>query len=80
MSRGFRDADTSQHMSAQETREAIRQVQAVAEAQAQHAAELRERGGFGACEDCGGPIGDERLAAVPDATRCVSCQAAWESR
>jgi RNA polymerase-binding transcription factor len=80
MSRGFRDADTSQQMSAQETREAIRQVQAVAEEQAQHAAELRERGGFGTCEVCGGPIGDERLAAVPDATRCVSCQAAWEAR
>lgn len=79
MSRGFRDADTSQQMSAQETSEAIRQVQAVAEEQAKHATELRERGEYGTCEVCGRPIGEERLAAVPDATRCVSCQAAWES-
>lgn len=79
MSRGFRDADTSQQMSAQETSEAIRKVQAVAEEQARHAADLRERGAYGTCEVCGGPIGDERLAAVPDATRCISCQAAREA-
>lgn len=80
MSRGFRDADTSQQMSAQETSEAIRRVQDVANEQAQHAADLRERGAYGACEVCGGPIGEERLAAVPDATRCISCQASWEAR
>jgi DnaK suppressor protein len=80
MSRGFRDSDTSQEMSAQETREAVRHVQAVAEEQAQHAADVRKLGGYGTCESCGRPIGDERLAAVPDATRCISCQAAWEAR
>jgi phage/conjugal plasmid C-4 type zinc finger TraR family protein len=32
----------------------------------------------GRCRDCGRPIGDERLAALPSATRCVSCQASWE--
>lgn len=31
-------------------------------------------GTFGRCQACGGPIGDERLAAVPDATRCVDCE------
>lgn len=80
MSRGFRDADTSQQMSAQETSEAIRKVQAVAEEQAHHAADRRELGGYGTCEVCGKPIGAERLEAVPDATRCISCQAAWETR
>ena len=30
-------------------------------------------GTFGVCEVCGGPIGDERLAALPEAVRCVSC-------
>jgi RNA polymerase-binding transcription factor DksA len=79
MSRGFRDADTSQRMSAEETDEAIRQVRAVGEEQARHAAELRNEGSFGSCEVCGRPIGDDRLQAVPDATRCVSCQAAWEA-
>ncbi|HKW60499.1 MAG TPA: TraR/DksA C4-type zinc finger protein [Candidatus Dormibacteraeota bacterium] len=32
----------------------------------------------GRCQDCGGPIGEERLAALPTATRCVRCQAEWE--
>ena len=27
------------------------------------------------CEDCGTAIATNRLRAVPDATRCVSCQA-----
>ncbi|HVF32335.1 MAG TPA: TraR/DksA C4-type zinc finger protein [Acidimicrobiales bacterium] len=27
----------------------------------------------GACEACGRPIGEERLAAIPEAVRCVSC-------
>ncbi|HET9781613.1 MAG TPA: TraR/DksA C4-type zinc finger protein [Candidatus Dormibacteraeota bacterium] len=80
MSRGFRDADTSQQMSAQETSDAIRKVQAVAEEQAHHAADLRQQGAYGTCEVCGRPIGAERLEAVPDATRCISCQAIWETR
>jgi phage/conjugal plasmid C-4 type zinc finger TraR family protein len=32
----------------------------------------------GRCQDCGEPIGEERLAAVPTASRCVRCQAEWE--
>lgn len=79
VSRGFRDADTSQRMSAEETDEAIRQVRAVGEEQARRAAELRHEGSYGSCEECGGPIGQDRLAAVPDATRCISCQSTWES-
>ncbi|HKW06990.1 MAG TPA: TraR/DksA family transcriptional regulator [Candidatus Dormibacteraeota bacterium] len=80
MSRGFRDADTSQQMSAQETDEAIKKVRAVGDEQAHHAAELRASGAYGRCEICGGPIGEDRLAAVPDATRCIACQSGWESR
>ena len=30
-------------------------------------------GSYGACEQCGLPIGAERLAARPAATTCVSC-------
>jgi RNA polymerase-binding transcription factor DksA len=33
-----------------------------------------EDGTFGRCVDCGGLIGAERLAALPDAVRCVDCQ------
>jgi RNA polymerase-binding transcription factor DksA len=30
-------------------------------------------GTYGRCDDCGEPIGDERLEALPWAVRCVSC-------
>ena len=32
-----------------------------------------ESGAYGRCERCGESIGDERLDAVPGATRCVRC-------
>ena len=34
----------------------------------------------GACADCGDRISAARLKALPDATRCVSCQRALESQ
>jgi RNA polymerase-binding transcription factor DksA len=34
----------------------------------------------GRCEVCGGPIGEERLAAVPTTRRCVGCSAAPPTR
>ena len=30
-------------------------------------------GTYGECESCGGDIGEGRLAAIPEATRCVNC-------
>jgi RNA polymerase-binding transcription factor DksA len=30
-------------------------------------------GTYGVCEQCGGEIGAERLAALPDTRRCVDC-------
>ncbi|AUT75914.1 conjugal transfer protein TraR [Paraburkholderia hospita] len=35
-------------------------------------------GRYGACVDCGDPIGYERLVAAPYTARCVSCQTAFE--
>lgn len=32
----------------------------------------------GICEDCGCVIPAQRLRVIPGATRCVSCQAAFE--
>jgi phage/conjugal plasmid C-4 type zinc finger TraR family protein len=72
VSRGFRNADETQAMSDQ--------------AVAQQIERILDRGrddvspatGDGRCADCGKEIGAERLAAVPTATRCISCQAEWE--
>jgi RNA polymerase-binding protein DksA len=30
-------------------------------------------GRYGVCEACGGPVGDERLAARPVARTCITC-------
>lgn len=30
-------------------------------------------GSYGVCVSCGGDIGDARLEAIPEATRCVNC-------
>ena len=32
-----------------------------------------ETGGYGTCEQCGGPIAPERLAARPSARTCIDC-------
>jgi DnaK suppressor protein len=47
--------------------------------QAERARDRRAQGTYGLCEDCGRQIGEERLEALPDATRCLACLAAWES-
>lgn len=35
-----------------------------------------ERGVYGKCERCGGPIGDERLEAIPTTRLCIVCKQA----
>jgi len=79
MSRGFRNADETQALSEQATAGAIDRILEEDADQAARAAERQARGAFGVCEDCGRDIGKERLEALPSATRCVSCQASWES-
>ena len=40
-----------------------------------------DSGTYGVCEACGGPIGEARLEAMPDATLCVACKSApWTAR
>lgn len=45
------------------------------------AAARLEAGTYGLCEACGGPIGEARLEALPDATLCVACKSdPWTAR
>jgi DnaK suppressor protein len=37
------------------------------------ALERIENGSYGACDRCGEPIGEARLKAIPEATRCSGC-------
>jgi DnaK suppressor protein len=39
-----------------------------------------EAGTYGLCEGCGGPIGDERLEALPAARLCMTCKRQRGSR
>ena len=78
MSRGFRDSDETRALEEKATSETINAILERDREQAAHAAEVRAHGRYGLCEDCGRPIGDERLSALPTATRCVRCQAEWE--
>jgi len=49
-------------------------------AQARGALSRMKAGNYDRCESCDAPIGYERLAAQPAATRCVACQNAEEQR
>ena len=42
------------------------------------ALEMIDQGSYGICADCSNPISDKRLKMYPDATRCISCQEAFE--
>ncbi len=72
MSRGFRDADQTQAMSDQAV---ANEVQRILE-RGRH--DPTGAAADGMCQDCGKRIGDERLAVLPSAVRCVTCQATWE--
>lgn len=80
MSRGFRNSDVTQELASQAEAAALARIHQEDAAQARHAAELRAEGRYGVCEDCGAAIERERLRFLPDATRCVSCQAQRERR
>lgn len=42
------------------------------------ALEKVEDGSYGICSDCGNPIAERRLQSYPNASRCISCQEAFE--
>ena len=48
--------------------------------QSQHALERIADGTYGQCENCGNPIGKNRLMAFPRATLCLSCKQREERR
>ena len=79
MSRGFGGSDFAQVQGEMANSQSIREVLQREREQAEHARSRQAQGAYGVCEDCGRMIGGERLEALPDATRCVACQAAWES-
>lgn len=68
------DADLREH----DLREQLRLRELAARLDASLAA--IDAGTYGICVDCGEPISERRLRAVPDAVRCVPCQSAAARR
>jgi RNA polymerase-binding transcription factor len=78
MSKGFRGPDDAQVDVDRATSDTIHRILEEDAVRAEHARARIAEGSYGVCEDCGQQIAPERLEALPDATRCVRCQAAWE--
>jgi DnaK suppressor protein len=78
MSKGFRGPDDAQVVTDRATADTIHRILDLDAEQAEHARQRLAQGGYGVCEECGQKIAPERLEALPDATRCVSCQATWD--
>ena len=79
MSKGFGESDFAQVQAERANTQTIRKVLERDREQAERARDRQVQGVYGICEDCGRTIGDERLVALPDATRCVTCQAKSEA-
>jgi RNA polymerase-binding transcription factor DksA len=80
-------ADYDQHPGDQGTetfqQELEETTEMILEEEARRVAEAREqleKGNYGTCVDCGQEIPAERLEAVPESTRCVKDQTAYEAR
>lgn len=78
MSRGFRDEDVTQALTDRAVADSISKVLEQDAEQEARSADRRAHGESDICEDCGRPIGAERMAALPASTRCISCQSQWE--
>jgi phage/conjugal plasmid C-4 type zinc finger TraR family protein len=78
VSKGFGESDFAQVLRDRATTESVQRLLDENRRQALRASSRRAQGDEGMCEDCGTKISAERLSFLPDATRCVSCQARQE--
>jgi DnaK suppressor protein len=78
VSKGFGESDFAQVLTDRANNESVQRLLDENRRQAQRATTRRAQGEYGVCEDCGQQISTERLEFLPEATRCVSCQARHE--
>jgi DnaK suppressor protein len=78
MSKGFGESDFAQILSDKATTESVQRLLDENRLQAERATSRKATGEYGVCEDCGQKISAERLEFLPEATRCVGCQARQE--
>jgi len=75
--RAPRDPDLGEQAIAAESDEVDEAIEAALHAKLHEAEDALHRiaaGSYGLCADCGAPIADERLRALPTALRCTACE------
>ena len=73
-------ADVASDLYAREELVTDELAQKVALREVEDALERVSAGTYGLCVDCGDTIAADRLAVLPQAARCISCQRAADSR
>lgn len=69
-------ADSAEQATERENEDVLRNLQEETRRELQQVRAALKRiasGEYGICSQCGGPIGEARLAALPYATRCIHC-------
>lgn len=81
------DETTDNHIAETATVTLDREIDYTLEENSEHvlseiegALERIEAGTYGTCVNCGKPIAEERLAAIPWATHCIDCKRILEGR
>jgi RNA polymerase-binding transcription factor len=81
------DETTDDHIAETATATLDREIDYTLEENSEHvlseiegALERIEEGTYGTCVNCGKPIAEERLAAIPWATYCIDCKRILEGR
>ena len=81
------DETTDNHIAETATATLDREIDYTLEENSEHvlkeiegALERIEEGTYGTCVNCGKPIAEERLAAIPWATYCIDCKRILEGR
>jgi RNA polymerase-binding transcription factor DksA len=70
---GKRAGDSTAVAAEQLSRVSAHEQMLVVASEVARAREKVAEGTYGVCDVCGGPVGSERLEALPWAARCVSC-------
>src|ERR1700694_1371318 len=73
------DTDLAQALSDRQTTDILVHLLDQNREQVERALERLREGAYGICEGCGRRIPEARLQFQPAATRCVECQAHWDS-
>jgi RNA polymerase-binding protein DksA len=73
-------ADDASELFEREKNLSVRQTLQASLQEVEAALRKVDEGTYGVCEDCGRPIAEKRLRALPEATHCIECQSRLERK